>query len=109
MDKTEKEMLLDIQESCIRINGTGLGHAEAHLFTREAVIEIYLRLGPEDLRREIYDRYYAVKNSTQGEERIRELNAVRNKMRSWEKIKIDALKASKGDWKIDLPAPFTDK
>lgn len=104
---TEKEMIRDILEACERINETGLAEAEIHLFTRIAFLEIRLRIGTEELREDYYDRNYMVERCLQGEEQLRKLNAVRNKMHGWEKIKLDALKASKADWKIDIPEAFT--
>ena len=107
MTHAEKEMIRDILEACERINGTGLAEAEVRLYSRSAIIEIRLRIGTEELREDYYDRNYMVERCLQGEEQLRKLNAVRNKMHGWEKIKLDALKASKADWKIDIPEAFT--
>lgn len=106
MTKKENEMVQEITASCVRLNGTGFAEAEIHLFTRMAFLEVRLRLGSEDLRQEYWDRTYQVDAAFQGEDRIRELNAVRNKLRGWEKIKLGAMKAAMTDWKVDIPAEF---
>lgn len=104
MTEKENEMIQEIYALCVRLNGTGFAEAEIHLFTRMAFLEVRLRLGSEDLRQEYWDRTYQVEY--QGEDRIRELNAVRNKLRGWEKIKLGAMKAAMTDWKVDIPAEF---
>lgn len=106
MTEKEREMVREITESCVRLNGTGFAEAEIRLFTRIAFLEVRLRLGSEDLRQDYWDRNYMVDARYQGEERIRELNAVRNKLRGWEKIKLGAMKAVMTDWKVDIPAEF---
>lgn len=109
MTEKENEMVREITASCVRLNGTGFAEAEIHLFTRTAFLEVRLRLGSEDLRQDYWDRSYMVDAGYQGEERIRELNAVRNKLRGWEKIKLGAMKAATSDWKVDIPEPFANK